>query len=690
MPHPKNRLGNETSPYLLQHANNPVDWYPWGEEALEKAKAEDKPILVSIGYAACHWCHVMERESFEDEETAAIMNKHFVNIKIDREERPDLDHIYMDAVQAISGSGGWPLNVFLTPEGKPFYGGTYFPPVRAYNRASWKETLAGISLSYRDKRQEVFEQAEQLVKHLEQANSFGLGQTSAINIPFEEKFTRQQTEQVLENILKSADKEWGGFGRAPKFPQTFTIEYLLRHHYFYGNEQALDQARLSLDKMIQGGIYDQAGGGFARYSTDTEWLAPHFEKMTYDNALLVSVLAEAYQLTRDELYAETIRHTLAFMEREMLDPEGGFYAALDADSEGVEGKFYVWTKAETDLILGEDAALIAEVFDISDAGNWEHVNILRLKKSLKQIAQQKNIPLEILKEKVDVARKKLLEARAVRIRPLLDDKILLGWNALMNKALSKAYAALGNESYLDLAVRNMEFLIRTFRDKGTGQWFHTYKKGEARFPAFLDDYAYLIDALLALQEVSGQSSYIKQAEELAIQVLQLFPEDQSPFFYYTPAGQSDIIVRKKEVNDGAIPSGNAMMAWNLYRLSILTEKPEWKERAVSMLESIHQPVVRYPTSFGVWANLLLELVNGTHEIVLLGKNSKAEGGKLLSRYVPNKVFQMAESPDENQPLMRAKPADTQLTWYLCRNYTCRRPVNTLPELMQLIESGRER
>jgi uncharacterized protein len=681
----KNRLSKESSPYLLQHSQNPVDWYPWTEEALQKAKAEDKPILVSIGYSACHWCHVMERESFEDETTAAIMNKHFVNIKIDREERPDLDHIYMDAVQAMTGSGGWPLNVFLTPEGKPFYGGTYFPPVKAYNRASWKETLLGVAQSYREKRQDILDQAEQLLMHLKQANSFGMAQHPAFQIPFEEKFTRHQTEQILENILKTADRDWGGFGRAPKFPQTFTIQYLLRHYHFYGDEQALTQAKLSLEKMIFGGIYDQAGGGFARYSTDTEWLAPHFEKMTYDNALLVSALAEAYQLTKAPLYAETIKHTLDFMMREMFNPEAGFYSALDADSEGVEGKFYTWTKAETDSIFGGDADLLAEVFDISEAGNWDGVNILRLKKSITTLAQEKGIPFDLLSQKVNESREKLLKARSGRIRPQLDDKILLGWNALMNQALSKAYAALGDESYLLLAEQNMSFLVNKFHNAETGEWFHTYKNGEARFPAFLDDYAFLIDALLALQEVSGKSNYIKMAKELAENVLSHFPEKESPFFYFTPEGQSDIIARKKEVYDGAIPSGNAVMAWNLYRLSILTDEPSWKDLSVSMLESLIEPVVRYPTSFGVWAGFLLELVNGTHEIVVLGDNALIEGRQLLSAYIPNKIVQIAVRPDETQSLMRGKTVESETTWYLCRNYACLQPVKTLAELMQLIE-----
>src|SRR5688572_22077772 len=346
-----NKLIDETSPYLLQHAHNPVNWFPWSDEALDKARRENKPILVSIGYSACHWCHVMERESFESEETATIMNEHFVNIKIDREERPDLDHIYMDAVQAISGSGGWPLNVFLTPEGKPFYGGTYFPPQTAFNRPSWKEILTNVNNAFLERRHEIDAQAENLTEHLLRSNDFQFKKEDTIGID------KSAIEQAFNAIMKQADREWGGFGRAPKFPQTFTIQFLLRYHYFTNNEEALNQALLSLDKMIEGGIYDQIGGGFARYSTDTEWLAPHFEKMLYDNALLISVLSEALQLTGKPLYKEVIDETIGFLRREMMHPGKGFYAALDADSEGEEGKFYVWSEEEIDTLLGEEASL---------------------------------------------------------------------------------------------------------------------------------------------------------------------------------------------------------------------------------------------------------------------------------------------------------------------------------------------
>src|SRR6187401_2781111 len=387
-----NKLISETSPYLLQHAHNPVNWFPWGDEALDKARKENKPILVSIGYSACHWCHVMERESFEDEETARLMNEHFINIKIDREERPDLDHIYMDAVQAMTGSGGWPLNVFLTPEKKPFYGGTYFPPVIAFNRSSWKETLIAVSDAFRLKRHEIDAQAENLTEHLLNSNAFGLQkQNTDVNI-----FSKEKVDEIFQNIMKSADKEWGGFGKAPKFPQTYTIQFLLRYAHYEKNEEALKQALLSLDKMIEGGIYDHISGGFARYSTDTEWLVPHFEKMLYDNALLVSVISEAYQITNDKRYKEVIEETIHFVQRELMHPEGGFYAALDADSEGEEGKFYVWDHAEVIELLKEDGVIFCDFFDIRPDGNWEGKNILQRKKKEEVFCREKNISLEEL------------------------------------------------------------------------------------------------------------------------------------------------------------------------------------------------------------------------------------------------------------------------------------------------------
>ncbi|HNU15607.1 MAG TPA: thioredoxin domain-containing protein, partial [Chitinophagaceae bacterium] len=400
-----NQLINETSPYLLQHAHNPVNWYPWGDEALNKAKQENKPILVSIGYAACHWCHVMERESFEDETTAKLMNDHFINIKIDREERPDLDHFYMDAVQAMTGSGGWPLNVFLTPETKPFYGGTYFPPQRAFNRPSWQETLYGVIQAFRERRHEIDAQAENLTEHLAKSNEFGVSGSSVTD----DFFTNDKTDDSFQNLMRSADRQWGGFGKAPKFPQTFSIQFLLRYYYTSKNEKALNQALLSLDKMIDGGIYDQVGGGFARYSTDAEWLVPHFEKMLYDNALLVAVLSEAFQLSKKERYREVIDETMAFIQRELLSPEKGFFAALDADSEGIEGKFYVWSLDEIHEILGADATDFCEYFDITEQGNWEHTNILWVKRPIEDFAVSRNVSVDELKRKLESGKKALLD-----------------------------------------------------------------------------------------------------------------------------------------------------------------------------------------------------------------------------------------------------------------------------------------
>jgi uncharacterized protein len=677
-----NRLIHETSPYLLQHAHNPVDWYPWGEDALQKARNEDKPILVSIGYSACHWCHVMEKESFENEHTAALMNEYFVNIKIDREERPDLDHIYMDAVQAMTGSGGWPLNVFLTPEAKPFYGGTYFPPVRLHNRPSWQEVLLGIAQAFKEKRSDINAQAEKMLEHLNQSNDFGIA--SSIQIENEDKFTKSQLDLMFDNIMNGADKEWGGFGRAPKFPQTFLIQFLLRYHYFTGNEVALTQACRSLDGMIYGGIYDHVGGGFARYSTDTEWLVPHFEKMLYDNALLVIVLSEAFQITGNKMYSDVIKQTISFVKRELLSHEDGFFSALDADSEGEEGKFYVWEYNEVLRILGDDAALFCEFYDISPSGNWEHKNIPRILKPLETFASEKKLDEQIVSDRLKASRKKLLEARSHRIRPLLDDKILLSWNALMNIACCKAYSALQDIDFLELAVRNMKFLLKNFQSGDLG-WSHSYKNGGAKHPAFLDDYSLLIAALLHLQEITGDQKYLQTADKLIGFVGENFSEEKTGYYFFTHRQQHDPILRKKEIYDGAVPSGNAIMAYNLLHSSILLGKADWKERAIRMADSISQVVIRYPSSFGVWASLIFELVFGTEEIAIVGKNSKHLAGEIMSAFIPNKVLQFNETASKDFPLLMGKDTGEGTSIFLCREYSCKKPVLTAEEFFQLIE-----
>ena len=681
-----NKLAGETSPYLLQHAHNPVDWYPWGEEALQRALQENKPILVSIGYAACHWCHVMERESFEDAATAGIMNEHFINIKIDREERPDLDHIYMDAVQAMTGAGGWPLNVFLTPDKRPFYGGTYFPPVKAFNRPSWKDVLLSLSQAFKERREDIEQQAGTLTAHLAQANQFGTQTPLIPGIPKEELFTREQCDTIFNNILTQADKTWGGFGRAPKFPGTFTIQYLLRYHFSFQAPAALEQALLSLDKMLQGGIYDQLGGGFARYSTDEKWLAPHFEKMLYDNALLIDTLCEAYQLTRNKTYADTITHTLEFIEREMMDAQGGFYAALDADSEGVEGKFYVWSKAEIEAILGEKASLFCEFYDVTEEGNWEEQNILWIRQPLAAFAAEKGMEEAALQASLAESRRQLMAVRDRRIRPGLDDKILLGWNALMINAYCKAYAALGNAHYLEVATRAVDFLWENMcqPDHDTA-FYHTYKAGTAKYPAFLDDYACLIRALIALQEVSGNPEWLNRARQLTEFVITHFSDETGTYFYYTIQDQQDVIVRKKEIYDGAVPSGNAVMAANLRYLALVFDHRDWTNRAVDMLGRLAQTVVRYPTSFGIWAGELLQWVKGTKELAIVGPEFRARMQEVHEHYIPFKVLLGAESNQPGMPLLQEREQPGKTLVYLCEDYHCIKPVFYIKEIINLIK-----
>ncbi len=674
-----NKLIQETSPYLLQHAHNPVDWYSWGEEALQKAKQEDKPILVSIGYAACHWCHVMEKESFEDEQTAGIMNQHFVCIKIDREERPDLDHLFMDALQAIAGNGGWPLNMFLTSDGKPFYGGTYFPPKRVYNRHSWQEVLMQIQQAYQNRRQEIEDQANNLVDYLTKSNQT-VGFKADVNIG-NSLFDKDQCHKAFQAIMTMSDKELGGFGKAPKFPQTFTIQYLLRYAHFTRSKEALYQAELSLKSMMRGGIYDQIGGGFCRYSTDATWLAPHFEKMTYDNALLLVVLSEAYQLTSDAEYKQIATQTVDFMKREMMSEQAGFYAALDADSEGEEGKFYTWTKKEFDEVLKADAVIMADWFDVTNEGNWEEVNILRTKKSLDAWRSEHGLSEEEASNKIKQSVYLLLSARNKRIRPGTDDKVILGWNALFNHALVKAAMAFEEPKWLELAELNMQLLLNVFQTDGDIAWLHTFKQDEAKYPAFLDDLAYLVQALIALYEPTGKLSYLEKARTIIAYLQANYVDEEGVFFYFTHAYQSDILVRKKDIYDGAMPSGNAIMALNLYKASILLGEENWKQQSLKMLDRVKEGVLKYPNSFGIWANLMLEMVQGTHEILVLGGKSIEEGGALMKAYIPNKVVMLSTEILDQYPLLKHKTLGEQTTFYVCRDYTCQLPVFSLEEVL---------
>lgn len=672
-----NRLINETSPYLLQHANNPVDWYPWGEEALQKAKEEDKPILVSIGYSACHWCHVMERESFENLDTAAFMNAHFINIKIDREERPDLDHIYMDAVQAMSGSGGWPLNVFLTPEQQPFYGGTYFPPQRAHNRASWLEVLEGVRKGYAEKKSDIINQAKTLTDHLKKSNSFGqVANDKELQSIF---FSEETLATIAENILAQADTNEGGFGSAPKFPQSFSIIYLLRHYHYSKDKASLDQALLSINKMIQGGLFDQLGGGFARYSTDAKWLVPHFEKMLYDNALLVMAIAEAYQLTGNEFYKSTIEQTLTFIQRELTNESYGFYCALDADSEGIEGKFYTWTYDELQNNLGESAQFFCDYYQVEKNGNWQEGKHETPPSNILFIKSFPTINESIL---LETCREELMKIRANRIRPLLDDKILLGWNALMITAYCKAYSAIGNKEYKEIAEKNIVFLEGKLQDATTDRWYHTYKNGVAKIPAFLDDYAYLIQAYIHLQEITGESNYLLKARSLTYFVIAHFTEEKTAFFYYTPDFQHDIILRKKEVYDGAIPSGNAVMMENLHYLSTVFDNKVWQKLPLKLIGSLENAIVKHPTSFAVWASVLQTVVKGQTEIIITGQQAKSYLDQINKRFLPNKIIMAAKTNLGDFPLLSGKSFEVERDlFYLCNDNTCKPAFYTVNELL---------
>ena len=687
-----NYLINETSPYLLQHAYNPVEWYPWGETALQRALQENKPILISIGYAACHWCHVMERESFENVAVAAYMNEHFINIKVDREERPDLDHLYMDAVQAMTGQGGWPLNVFLLPDTRPFFGGTYFPPSRVYQRPSWQEVLESVVHAFNEQQTDLFTQADNLINHLEQQNlPLTLKQRLTDDPDENNKSVLDQAREIRAAVMQTADTRWGGFGHAPKFPQSLTIRYLLRDYYYTGNEQSAQQALLSLDKMIQGGIYDQIGGGFARYSTDEKWLVPHFEKMLYDNALILEALTEAWSLTGNPAYEITIRQTVDFLTREMLHTGGGFYAALDADSEGIEGKYYVWQKQEIERILGPEAELFCLVYDVEERGNWEDSNILWLPQSIQEVARNIKIPPSSLLKVIQRCQQKLLNERIKREPPGKDDKIILGWNAMLITALCKCGASLNNPIYIQLAENCYQFLATHLLVKDTGgksSWRHHWNKKVAESGAFLDDYALLIQALIDLNAVTGKQDYLYSAADLTKEAITNFSDEQKNFFYYTDQ-QAGALVRKIDTYDNATPSGNSVMADNLWRLSILLDKSSWRERAIYMIKAMEPLFNHYPTSFGYWGTLWQKVAFGTPEIAVIGEDAASLALEISKHYIPGALIQQNSIALAELPLLAGKNVPKGQSFiYLCQDYHCNQPVTESEALLNsLIKSG---
>lgn len=669
-----NRLINEQSPYLHQHAHNPVDWYPWGNEAFERAKRENKPILVSIGYAACHWCHVMERESFEDEATAAYMNGHFINIKVDREEHPDVDHMYMDAVQAISQQGGWPLNVFVTPERVPFYGGTYYPPRPLYGRASWLQVLQRMHEVWTTQQDEVKAQTGQMLNYLRQLSSVAFEGGKA--------WDSSACRAAADNMLAMADKEYGGFGNAPKFPAATTIIYLLEHYRYTGYQPALEQALKSLDAMAAGGIYDQLGGGFARYSTDKYWLAPHFEKMLYDNALLVEAYSVAYTVTGNKNYSRIVNETIAFVNRELSSPGGGFYCALDADSEGEEGKFYTWTWDEWIAATGGDA-LAEQYFGIVKEGNWEGTNILHITRSLNDLAEENNLDFQEAEKRIKRVKQKLQDEQKKRVRPATDDKCLLSWNALMNAAFVKAGRVFKNDDWIKQAQSHMQWMLNSYlRD---GRLLHTWKNGVAKIEAKLDDYAYLIAAILQLASVSSDSSLIIKAAELLETTNKEFLNEDKVFFYYSSANQQDIPARKTDVQDGSTPSANSIMAANLVVLGMLMERSEWIEQGRFMLNKMQGATTRYATSFSSWAIASQRMVAGYSTVVIAGPASEAIFEALNASTLPHCYVIAATGPSRDIPVLSGKFEAGKTQIFVCDSDSCRMAAGDVQAVRQMLE-----
>ncbi len=677
-----NQLTNETSPYLLQHVENPVNWYPWGEEALEAARQQDKPILLSIGYAACHWCHVMAHESFEDPLTADFMNNHFVNIKVDREERPDLDAIYMNAVVAMTGQGGWPMTVMLTPQGEPFYGGTYFPPTPRFGMPSFMQVLQSVAQAWQTRRREIDESAANISQHL--GRSIPLtGQDDAL--------TPALLQRALDTVHRAFDASQGGFGKAPKFPPSMTLEFLLWMHLREGDEDALHMAEVTLQKMANGGMYDQLGGGFARYSTDNEWLVPHFEKMLYDNALLARVYLHAYQVTDDVLYKRIVTETLDFVIREMRHETGGFYSSYDADSEGEEGKFYVWSAAEIRELLSEDADLFMRFFDVSERGNWEGKNILNVKHSLEKVAEWLNLEVEDVLARLGAARQKLYAVRAQRIWPGLDDKVLTAWNGLMLAAFAEAGRVLNRPDYTAVAADNARFLYNNMRLEN-GRLLRTWKAGHpAKYNAYLEDYAYLADGLLALYQTTFDTQWFAWSRELAEIMVAQFLDTVEGGFFDTSADHEELLHRPKDIQDNATPSANAMAAKVLLQLSLYTGNGRYWDIAAQSTASLQDAMSRYPTGFAHWLCNAAFMLSMPQEVAIVGQrgadDTEALREVVFAAYRPDIVVALGDAGDGNDvPLLRERPLrNNQATAYVCRRFVCQHPVTSPHELQAQLD-----
>ena len=682
-----NRLAGQSSPYLLQHQNNPVDWFPWGEEALKRAKQEDKPIFLSIGYSACHWCHVMEHESFENPALAQLLNENFVSIKVDREERPDLDHLYMAAVQAISGRGGWPMSVFLTPQGEPFYGGTYWPPQRRHGMPGFDEVLHAIADLWQNRRADAIDNANQLTGHLRQlANpSRPPGELSVA--------TLTAAAASLERVF---DFTFGGFGGAPKFPHPMDLQLLMKYYRREPRSGLLDMVRKTLDQMARGGIYDHLGGGFHRYSVDERWLVPHFEKMLYDNALLARTYIDAFRVTTDAQFATIARATLDYLLREMQDTEGGFYSTQDADSEGVEGKFFVWTPAEIHALLGENLANeFCWVYDVTEEGNFEGENILNLSKSIEQHAKLRGLDEQQLRTDLAAARAKLLAVRNERIHPGLDDKVLANWNGLAIDTLAVAAGALNEPRFLEAATRAAEFIWSKMR-REDGRLWHTWRHGVARGDAFLDDYASLIRAFVTLYEASFDERWIDRAITLAEIMLAHFADVEQGGFYFTADDHEQLIARQKQLSDDAVPSGNGLAAEALLRLGRLTGRQDFLDAAAGTLSAASALMREISQAAG---QMLLALdfdLGPSYELVLIGDSSQGPTAEVVTairhRDLPPHVLacrdaaQPARRSEALDGLFEGKRTDAEpVSLYVCENYACQEPAQGSEAAIRAVE-----
>ncbi len=672
-----NQLANETSPYLLQHKNNPVDWFPWGERALAKARSENKPIFLSIGYAACHWCHVMEHESFEDSETAQDLNERFVAIKVDREERPDLDQIYMSAVQQLTGQGGWPMSVFLTPEGKPFHGGTYFPPEPRMGMPSFRQVLTAVADAWRDRPADLLTGAERLTMAIDEA---GLSDFASAAM------TQADLDAATSLMVSGHDRQHGGWGTAPKFPQPMTLEYLLRRHLATGEELPRAVIDRTLHSMARGGIYDQLGGGFHRYSVDAEWLVPHFEKMLYDNAQLARLYVHAWQVTGDALYRRVAEETLDYVRREMTHPAGGFYSTQDADSEGEEGKYFVWSAEEVRQVLGDDAELFMDGYGVSVGGNWEGANILHVTRDPDVLAFRHELDTPAIEPKLADARRRLLQAREPRVRPGLDDKIVTAWNGLMLAAFAGAARALGRDDYRATAIAAGEFALEHLWRDG-GRLYRIWKDGEAKLNGYLEDYAFLAEGFIELYETTFDERWFEAARRLSDSMLEHFADPDGGFFD-TSHDHEALLIRPRDLQDNATPSGNGMAVTVLTRMHALTADARYLRSVEAALPLVGQAARRFPTAFGQWLVAADSALGGAREVAITGHADDAATHALIktafASYRPRQVV-AAGPPDHRSmvPLLADRPQlNGKATAYVCQNFVCNMPVTEPAKLAE--------